>query len=308
LAPRAAFGNGRLACGGRGAGLLRLQDQYREGARWAWDIKSVNGKAFDLRLRVPVGFEALEPVARNRFATCLKRGTLHASLTVQRDAPPPTVRLNRPALDALIAALAEVGTRDFLAPPSLDGLLAVRGIVDVVETLADDAADLSLGGLVLASLDEALERLVAMREGEGQALGRLIDDRLTAIADLTEAAEATPGRRPEAVRQRLLQRVAELAGAVPPLDATRLHQEAILMAAKADVREELDRLVLHRRAAQALLAEGGPVGRRLDFLAQELSREAATLCAKSNDGALTLIGLDLRTLIDQLREQIQNLE
>ncbi len=161
---------------------------------------------------------------------------------------------------------------------------------------------------MLAGLDAALAALCAMRAGEGRALGAVLRARLDEVGRLVAAAESAPGRAAEAVRARLVQRVAELSGAVPALDPVRLHQEAVLMAAKADVREELDRLAMHRVAADALLREGGAVGRRLDFLAQELGREAGTLCAKSNDAGLTTIGLALRTEIEQFREQVQNLE
>ena len=161
---------------------------------------------------------------------------------------------------------------------------------------------------MLATLDAALDACLAMRVREGGLLGDLLTQRLESIRRHIGAADRAPGRTPEAVRATLARRIAELAGAVPALDATRLHAEAVLLSAKADVREELDRLSMHAAAAADLLADGGPVGRRLDFLAQELGREASTLCAKSNDGALTLIGLDLRTEIDQFREQVQNLE
>ncbi len=277
-------------------------------AAWTWEIKTVNAKSFELRLRLPLAFEALEAPARIRIAARIKRGTVHAGLTLQRAKPAQTVRLNRENLAALLTDLSDLHLPEGIARASLDGLLAVPGIVEAAERVDDADEAQELGRSMLADLDPALDGCVAMRCQEGDRLGDLLRARLTAMQRLTGDAEATPGRSPKAVRARLARRVAELGAGVPALDPVRLHQEAILMAAKADIREELDRLVMHQAAAVALLEAGGPIGRRLDFLAQELGREAGTLCAKANDGALALIGLDLRTEIDQFREQVQNLE
>ena len=273
---------------------------------WAWELKSVNAKAFELRLRVPLGSDAVEPAARARIAARIKRGTVQAGLTFQRSPMTQTVRLNQANLAALMAALKDVAVPDWIGPASLDGLLALPGVVETADSTARD--DEEIAPAVLAGLDAALDRCVAMRGREGDALGAILRDRLDTIGRLTRDADAAPGRTPDAVRSRLRQRIASLRAEVPALDEIRLYQEALLMAGKADVREELDRLALHRAAAASLLDEGGAIGRRLDFLAQELAREAGTLCAKSNDGSLTAIGLDLRTQIDQFREQVQNLE
>ncbi len=275
-------------------------------ATWVWEMKAVNAKGLELRLRVPPGLDGLEAAARARVAARVKRGTVHAGLTLQRPKPEQAVRIDRDKLAALVASVSALALPPGLAPATLDGLLALPGIVEVTDRPAPAEDDLD--ARLLDGLDAALDGCLAMRAREGEALGRVLGERLRAIARLVAEAEAAPGRAPEAVRARLERRVAELAGAVPALDPVRLHQEAILMAAKADVREELDRLAMHRAAAAALLAEGGAVGRRLDFLAQELGREAGTLCAKSGDAALTTIGLDLRTEIEQFREQVQNLE
>ena len=281
-------------------------DGETAGVAWLWELKTVNAKGFELRLRVPPGFDALEARARSRIAARTRRGTIQASLNLQRAQATQTVRINRDTLQALIMALADIDVPDRVRPASLDGLLALPGVVEQVDRAERD--DGVLAQDVMAGLETALDRLVAVRRQEGEALGVLLRERLVAIARLTQDADQAPGRKPEAIRIRLGHRMATLMAEVPALDETRLLQEAILMAAKADIREELDRLVLHRAAAAALLDEGGAVGRRLDFLAQELSREVGTLCAKANDGELTLIGLDLRTQIDQFREQVQNLE
>ena len=281
-------------------------DGLSAGMAWLWELKTVNAKGFELRLRVPPGFDALETPARSRIAASIRRGTVQASLNLQRPQATQTLRINRANLEALIAALAEIEVPDRMRPASLDGLLALPGIVEQADRAERD--DGVLAQDMMAGLDTVLDRLVAVRSQEGEALGAVLRQRLAAIARFTQAADQAPGRKPEAIRERLGQRISTLMADVPALDETRLLQEAILMAAKADVREELDRLVMHRTAAATLLDEGGAVGRRLDFLAQELSREAGTLCAKANDGELTLIGLDLRTQIDQFREQVQNLE
>ncbi len=177
-----------------------------------------------------------------------------------------------------------------------------------MEAADDEAAQAATAQAMLATLEEAIAAVVAARRSEGEALRKVLAERLDSIAALTEAADQNPARKPEAVRARLAASVAALTGAARGLDEARLHQEALLLAAKADVREELDRLHAHVAAARALLGEGGPVGRRLDFLAQEFSREANTLCAKSNDVSLTAQGLELRAQIEQFREQLQNIE
>jgi uncharacterized protein (TIGR00255 family) len=190
----------------------------------------------------------------------------------------------------------------------MDGLLAVRGVVELAEAEDDEAAIAAASAGALKSLDEALAALSAARRSEGKALAAVMRERLDAIEALTLAADQNPARKPEAVRARLAESVAALMETGRGFDENRLHQEAILLASKADVREELDRLKTHVAAARALLDEGGPIGRRLDFLSQEFSREASTLSAKANDVSLTAQGLELRAQIEQFREQAQNVE
>lgn len=275
-------------------------------AGWAWEVKTVNAKGFDLRLRLPPGLDGLEVSARAQVARRVKRGTVQATLAFQRVKPEQRLKIDRDKLTALLEAVAAIALPPGVAPATLDGLLALPGVVEATER--DEQSGEDFDHILLAGLDEALDALDTMRSGEGRALGLILGQRLSAIARLAAAAEAAPGRTADAIRGRIARRIADLSDAVPALDDTRLHQEALLMAAKADIREELDRLVMHGAAASTLLAEGGPVGRRLDFLAQELGREASTLCAKSNDAGLTTIGLELRTEIEQFREQVQNLE
>jgi uncharacterized protein (TIGR00255 family) len=276
--------------------------------RWVFEIKSVNAKGLDLRLRTPPGFDRIEVEARARLGKALARGSCFATLTAQRDEGGAKATINADLLAALAVAAKDAARSAGLAPPTIDGLLAVRGVVDVAETSEDEEALAAACEGALRSLDEAIGALVAMRQTEGAALAAFLDERLTAIAALTKSADENPGRRPEAIRARLAQSVAALLESSRGFDENRLSQEAVLLAAKADIREELDRLATHVAAARDLIKTGGPVGRRLDFLAQELSREANTLCAKANDVALTAIGLELRSQIEQLREQIQNVE
>jgi uncharacterized protein (TIGR00255 family) len=276
------------------------------GFRWAWELKSVNAKGLDLRLRLPPGFDPVEAEARARLGKTLSRGTCYATLSMQREVVAPEVRINEALLRRLAGALAGMELSPTLRPASLDGLLSVRGVVEIRD--ADDEMELSqVQQEALAGLDKAIAALVAMRQSEGAALAQIVAARLAKISALRQAADECPARRPEAIRARLVESIALIAGN-PKFDEARLYQEALLLAAKADVREELDRLATHIDAIGDLLARGGPIGRRLDFLAQELGREANTLCAKSNDAALTAMGLELRVEIEQLREQVQNIE
>ncbi len=275
---------------------------------YAWEVKSVNAKGLDVRVRVPPSFDAVEIKARAALSARLTRGSVFASLAAQRQEAQGVARINRAALDKLLAALDEVPLHATLRPASLDGLLAVRGVVEILEPDEDESQRAALEKSVLVALDAALDQLISAREDEGRALAAVLGSRLARIGALTAEADVVPGRHPEAVRQRLAQQVARLLDSAEGLDPNRLHQEAVLLAVKSDIREELDRLAAHVAAGEKLLREGGPIGRRLDFLAQELSRETNTLCAKSNDPALTAIGLELKIEVEQLREQVQNIE
>lgn len=276
--------------------------------RWTWELRSVNGKGLDVRIRLPSGFERIERDARDRCTTKLGRGNIQVSLSTTAVAGAQTLTINEDVLARVIDAMARIGQKIEAQPPTLDGILALRGVVEVEDIAADETARDALDAEILAGLDAALVDLAAMRGREGAAIGALLSARLDELASLTAAAEASPARQPETIRARLAEQVATLLDAAPALDPDRLHQEAVLLATKADIREEIDRLHAHIAATRDLLAEGGPIGRRLDFLAQEFNREVNTLCAKSNDRALTAIGLDMKAVVDQLREQIQNLE
>jgi uncharacterized protein (TIGR00255 family) len=275
---------------------------------WAWEVKSVNGKGLDLRLRVPPSWDAIEAPIRARTAERLARGSVHANLAVERSGVAPVVRINTAVLEAVLTTARQLAGRVEASPPSLDGLLALKGVMEVSDAEESEQDRRVAETAVIGGFAEVLGALSEMREREGVALGRLLGARLGEIAALCQRAELTPGRRPEAIRARLAEQVAALLAQSDRFDSDRLHQEAILIATKADVREELDRLASHVAQAQLLIGQGGPVGRRLDFLAQELNREANTLCAKANDVELTNVGLELKAAVEQFREQVQNVE
>jgi uncharacterized protein (TIGR00255 family) len=277
--------------------------------RWAWELKSVNGRNLDVRCRLPVGFEELEPMARAALPERCKRGNISVTLTISRDQAPARVRINRDLLDQLIELAKEYGGRGGLAPAALDGLLAVRGVVEAAdeEVLVEDerAARLQSMG---QTLRQAIDGLCAARIEEGGRLAALIGTQVDDIDRLRGAAAATAAAQPAALKARLKTQVDALLGATANFSEERLAQEVALLVTKVDVREELDRLAAHIAGARKLIGEGGAIGRRFDFLCQEFNREANTLCSKSADVELTGIGLEMKAVIDQLREQVQNIE
>lgn len=288
-------------------GFARMVGEHAH-HRFVWEIKTVNAKGLDVRLRIPPGFDDLGDESRKKTGAVLKRGTCFVSLTLTREQSAPSVRINEALLEQLVSLAERYKGRAGLNPPSLDGLLAVRGVVEIDEASDDEAAQAALKKALLASLDQALKALVAMRSEEGRALEKILSDKVAEIAQLTAAAENAPARQPAAIREKLAQQVAAILDAGRGFDDNRLHQEAIMLASRADVREELDRLKTHVAAVRALLAEGGAIGRKLDFLAQELARESSTLSAKASDASLNAIGLHLKSAVEQFREQVQNVE
>lgn len=273
---------------------------------WAWEIRSVNGRGLDLRVRVPPGFEVLAEAARKRLTGAFARGTLHVNLAVTSDAGPPRPRFNETVLAALLEAIGKLPPAAGIAPPTFDGLLGIRGVVEY----ADEAQD-ALGAIetpALAGLEAVAEALKEARAAEGRALEAIVLGHVETIARLASEAEHHPARSAEAIRARIAVQVESLLGPGNGLDPQRLHQEAALIAVRADIREEIDRLHAHVAALRELLAKGGPIGRKLDFLAQEFNRESNTICSKSNAAAVTAHGLELKVVIDQFREQVQNLE
>lgn len=275
---------------------------------WAWELKSVNAKGLDLKLRLPPGWDAMEAPVRAKASEALSRGSVFANLTVNRQNAAPAVRVNEPVLAVVLATLKGLAGKVDAAPPTLDGILSLKGVIEVsdAEESEEERSAAEVG--IIAGFTQALKGFAEMRRTEGSALGKILTDRLTEISALAARAEATPGRKPEAIKARLAEKIAELLDGSQRFDADRLHQEAVLLATKADIREELDRLVAHVAQGKKLITAGGPIGRKLDFLAQELNRESNTLCSKANDLELTNIGLELKAVVEQFREQVQNLE
>lgn len=279
-----------------------------EGAEFTWELRSVNGKSLEMRVRLPQGFESLEPSLRKLTGERLSRGNLQISLSVRRTAREASLIINRELLDSLLRLSDEIVRTGRATLPAADGLLAMRGVIDVAESVPDaDLLERQQRDAMLG-FEAALADLVSARHEEGNLLLQTLLDKLNHIAVLVEKAEGDPSRSLEALRERLRAQVADLVAASTSLDEGRLHQEAALLATRFDVREELDRLRAHIVSARDLLAAGGPSGRRLDFLSQEFNRESNTLCSKSSSAALTAIGLDLKVVVDQFREQVQNIE
>ncbi len=275
---------------------------------WFWEVRSVNGRSLDLRLRLPAGLERLEPAVRAKCQDRISRGSCTITLGTKRQAGQMEIRLNEAALTEALAVADRAKTVSGLKPARLDTLLGMRGVVEVAE--AEETAEErdALGNALLAALEGALDQLVAARAAEGRRLQEIIEKQLAAIEALVAQATTAMARQPETLAERLKEQVARLDEAGATLDPERLHQEALLLAAKADIQEELDRLLAHVAAARELIASSGPAGRKLEFLAQEFNREANTTCSKAADIEISRAGLELKSVIDQLREQVQNIE
>jgi uncharacterized protein (TIGR00255 family) len=288
-------------------GFARSTGAWRD-ITWVWELKSVNGKALDLRFRLPSGYDAVEAAGRSFAASHLKRGNIQINLSTQDAAAATDIKINTVMLEQLVAAAETLRDRLGSAPIQAEALLGLRGVLDSSETsLSEDDIKLR-DAQVLASFETAVIELAAARKAEGARLSTVLMAQLQRIEELCAAAAANPSRSVDAIRKRLGEQVAKLLEQSDSFDPQRLHQEAILLATRSDIQEELDRLTSHITAARALMVSTDPVGRKFDFLAQEFNREANTLCSKANDPSLTSIGLDLKTTIDQLREQVQNIE
>jgi len=276
------------------------------GISWVWELKSVNGKSLDLRLRLPPGYDALEASLRAAMGGRLRRGNISASLTINRVAP-PAIRINREMLARVLTLVGELAEEVEAAPPRLDGLIGLRGVIETVDDDPDDVIEARRAS-VIAGWAAAVDGLAAARGAEGARLRAVLSEQLAELAELVAAASACAGAQPEALRARLQQSLAAVIELAPGMAPERVAQELALLVSRGDIREELDRLRAHIAQAGDLLARGEGVGRQLDFLCQELNREANTLCSKSSDIELTRIGLGLKVAIEQFREQVQNLE
>ena len=276
--------------------------------QWTWELRSVNGRGLDIRIRVPAGIERIEQDVRKVFSERFTRGNIQATLTIGRDDKTIEATVNQDVLDAVIDAAKRLSDSTDADPPRIDGLLNIRGVLEFNEPKSDDRTLQQEQASIMDGLVKTVDALEAMRTAEGEKIGEFVNGQIDGIEALARKADADPSTRPEAIAARLASQVKMVLEAGVELDEDRLHVEAAILASKADIREEIDRLIVHVDACRTLLADGGAVGRRLDFLAQEFNRESNTICSKSNAASLTAIGLDLKVLIDQFREQIQNLE
>ncbi|HLZ67243.1 MAG TPA: YicC/YloC family endoribonuclease [Aliidongia sp.] len=288
-------------------GFARVEGQI-DGFAWVWELKSVNGKALDLRFRLPPGYDALELPCKALLGERIKRGSINISLTITEAARAAQLKINETALAQIVGLLKSLEGVIDAAPPRLDGLLGMRGVMELVDDQPVPEVREARLAAIGASFAQAVDALVAARDGEGERIGRVLETRLDEIAGYVSEAERSAATQPDAIRARFKQQIADLLDGAPPVTEERLAQELALILARADVREELDRLTAHIQGARDLLAEGTGVGRRFDFLCQEFNREANTVCSKSADLGLTRTGLDLKAAIEQLREQVQNIE
>ena len=278
-------------------------------SRWVWEARSVNGRGLDIRMRVPPGLEFAEADARKRITARFQRGSLQISLQLSRDAEASArLQVNAAALATVIQAIKDLqGELDCTAPRP-EGVLALRGVLETVDGQEDEAEQTARAEALALSFEALLSDLAAERGAEGARLEAVLSDQINTIATLTSQAQSHSALRPEAMADKLREQVAALLAASDQLDPGRLEQEVALLLVKSDISEELDRLTGHIAAARDLLAADDAIGRRLDFLAQEFNREANTLCAKASDPDLKRLGLEMKVVIDQFREQVQNIE
>jgi uncharacterized protein (TIGR00255 family) len=289
-------------------GFARAEGEH-QGQRWIWELKSVNGRGLDLKLRTPQGFDALEPQARTAAAAKFKRGSLQANLSLAREASAAaSVKIDFALVDRLIAAGENLVAQGKIEKPRWDGLLSIRGVLQSEETAeASEEGRAALESALMAGFAQALETLAEARQSEGRSLASVFSEAADRLEALIAAARLSAAAAPAAALERIRQKLEALAPEVK-LDPARLAQEAAIAATKADVAEELERLSVHTIELRSLITKPEPAGRRLDFLSQELTREANTLCSKSADLELTRIGLDLKTVVDQIKEQAANVE
>ena len=279
-----------------------------DGLRWRWEAKSVNGRSLELRLRMPPGLDGIEPAARTRANERFRRGNIQATLTLEPQEGARGLRVDPAALAAAVRIAQEVASETGLAPARVDGLLALKGVIVQDEVLPlEPRARADRDAAILESLAVAFDALIRARANEGGKLAAVMTALVEEIHRLTREAAALSAAQPAQLRDKLSAQLKELAASVS-VSEDRLAQEVALLAVKADIREELDRLGAHVQEARSLMASDTAVGRKLDFLAQEFNREANTLCSKSTDIALTRTGLALKAAIDQFREQAQNVE
>lgn len=276
---------------------------------WSWELKSVNGKSLDVRWRLPFGYDFLEPELKVLVVKQLTRGNLQINLALEAQSVEKLPVINQTVLDAVIKMTEAVSAKTNASPPSIGELLAVKGVVEYsADTSLDEEQTAIRNQALLASFQEAVLSLANARLSEGAAIEAVLLDQVAQIEKLKLQIDADPSRSAEAIKKSLSQKVSALLNDSASFDEQRLYQEAAILATKADLQEELDRLAAHCVAARKLLASEGAVGRKLDFLAQEFNRECNTICSKANSTPVTQAGLQMKVVIDQFREQIQNIQ
>ena len=276
---------------------------------WSWELKSVNAKGLDIRFRVPMGFDGFEPLVRARLSKMFSRGNITVGLALKRTDSGAGYRINAGHLQNLMDAAKRLQTEmPEAAPPTVDGMLALRGVIEPEDEDVDDDVRQSLEDALLKSLFNAAEALHDARAEEGGKLLAVLSGFVSALDELCIQASGAAETQGDFIKEKLKEQLLAILQDAPTLDANRLEQEVALLMSEADIREELDRLTAHITSVTDLLNAGGAVGRRLDFLCQELNREANTICSKARETALTRIGLDMKATIEQFREQVQNIE
>ena len=289
-------------------GFARVDGQTEQ-LRWHWELRSVNGRGLDLRLRLPPGNDKIETAARRLASKKLTRGNVTIALQQQRTRQDTQISINTVALEQVREAAEHLRQRMDAPPVRAEALLNLRGVIDVVEINESEAEADTRTNAQIESLEHALDLLLQARREEGARLKAVMVEHISAIETLVEIVRASPARAPGQIAKKITDQLHRLLGEhAPVLDPTRLHQEAALLATKVDIEEEIQRLTAHIGAARALLEETSAIGRKFDFLTQEFNREVNTLCSKSNDVDMTRHGLAMKALVDQMREQVQNIE
>lgn len=288
-------------------GFARREGDH-EKFHFAWEIRSVNSRNLDVRIRLANGFDQIEAEVRKRLAARFKRGSLQVGLHIKRHVEAAEVVVNEAALDQVLKAMKVIEAKVDVAAPRVDGILSLRGVLETVEAVETEEEQAAQVAALLAGFDETVLALAEARDAEGAAMETVLVGQVDQIAALTGEATAIAQKTPEKLRTRLMDQLDELLKGNSGLPEDRLAQEIAVLVTKADIREELDRLCAHCEGAKELIASGEPVGRKLDFLTQEFNRESNTLCSKASDVTLTRIGLELKSVVEQMREQVQNIE
>jgi len=288
-------------------GFGRAEGHYKHYS-WVWEIRSVNGKGLDVRMRIPPGLDAFDQFIKTTIKKEITRGSINVLLQLSKEETDTDVKVNEAALDKLIGVAKKASVDHDLPMPSLDSLLSIRDVVEIIPTEDNENQISERNDILKKSFIEALSELKSSREEEGLATRKMLSDVIDQVENLLNQAEKIANNQPSLLKEKFEEKVSALFDNKQGIDKDRLAQEIVLLATKADTKEETDRLRAHIASARTMLDAKGTIGRKMDFLTQEFNREANTLCSKSSDITLTNIGLSLKTAIDQIREQVQNVE